>query len=306
MMKAISIAMVAASALALPVLLPTVQAASLAAPHPSSAIHAAAALGISAATAGSDAIAAVGGGQVTHTSRDTYRGLPVYDVHVAYHGQLWDVKVSESGAIVQKRLASEQPSTTGDQPSSPPSATTGPGLSAQAADAAAITAVGGGTVIRTSRDHMGGVAIYDIHVLDNHQLWDVKVSLAQGTILQKKLSNEQPASPSSPGTSPSDSNHGKNETPKPPESESSKANTQTAPSGVTFNQKMATAPPAYSGAVNQAIATVGGIGLKWVKFQPTSHGDYQMNIKIRLAHGTTKVIDVYSGSGQLLSQKTNH
>ena len=269
---------------------PAAAAATHVAGPPATAARLTSAAGISAAAAGQDAVAAVGGGVVSHTSSDTYQGHPIWDVHVLYNSQSWDVKVSMSGTILLKRLASEQPSG-----STTPSA---PAISASQADAIAVKAVGGGTATHTSTDHAAGVPVYDIHVIYQNQVWDVKVNQATGAVVQKKLSSEQPGSSQGSGQS---SDHSK-EAPQKPES-SQHATASTPPAGVVFGQKMTTPPAAYSAYVSAAIAKVSGVSLKWVKFQSKSHGDFQMNIKIHLAHGTTKVIDVFSASGQLLRQK---
>ncbi len=247
---------------------------------------------ISASQADAIAVKAVGGGTVTHTSTDHAAGVPVYDIHVTYQNQVWDVKVNQAtGAVVQKKLSSEQPSGSGTPPSAP-------AISASQADAIAVKAVGGGTATHTSTDHAAGVPVYDIHVIYQNQVWDVKVNQATGAVVQKKLSSEQPGSSQGSGQS---SDHSK-EAPQKPES-SQHATASTPPAGVVFGQKMTTPPAAYSAYVSAAIAKVSGVSLKWVKFQSKSHGDFQMNIKIHLAHGTTKVIDVFSASGQLLRQK---
>ncbi len=68
------------------------------------------------------AVTAVGGGSVQSTSTDTYQGAAVYDIHVFYNSSVYDVKVSQSsGAVVLKKLSSEQPSTPESQASSPES-----------------------------------------------------------------------------------------------------------------------------------------------------------------------------------------
>ncbi len=252
---------------------------------------------ISAAQADVLAVQAVGGGTATHTSTDHAGGVAVYDIHVLYQNQVWDVKVNQtSGAIVQKQLSSEQPQS---PPSSPASSQTPPAgtIPASQADALAIQAVGGGTATHTSTDQASGVAVYDIHVLYQNQVWDVKVNQTSGAIVQKQLSSEQPGSGSSGSSS--------NKTPE-HQSESGGQSISTPPVGVVFGQKMSAAPNAFQSWVTQAISQVHGVSLKWVKFQAKSQGGYQMNIKIHLAQGTTKVIDVFNAQGQLVSQQVSN
>ncbi|MDA8201084.1 MAG: PepSY domain-containing protein [Thermaerobacter sp.] len=253
------------------------------------AVHLTSASGISATAAGQDAAAAVGGGAVIDTSADTYQGQSVWDVHVLEQGQVWDVKVGMTGSILLKKLSSEQPK---HPSSSPPSGST-PAMSAPQADALAIKAVGGGTATHTSTDQAGGVAVYDIHVLYQNQVWDVKVNQTSGAIVQKTLSSEQPGSGSSGSSTDKTAEH---------QSESGGQSISTPPAGVVFGQKMSAAPSAFQSWVTQAISQVHGVSLKWVKFQAKSQGGYQMNIKIHLAQGTTKVIDVFNAQGQLVSQ----
>lgn len=166
----------------------TVQAASLLAPS----------------RAAADAVRAAGGGYATYTSLDHFRGVPVYDVHVKYHQTLWDVKVNMAGAIVQRKVASEQlgsPSSGSDTPSkgtapkklSSPAPSPRPWpVSSTRAGTIAVHAVGGGVVWHVSADHWHGLPVWDVHVLDHHQLFDVKVSQSRGVVMQKKLSSEQP------------------------------------------------------------------------------------------------------------------
>lgn len=53
---------------------------------------------------------AIAGSTLVHTSADHMGGAPVWDIHVARGSQVWDVKVStQSGAVLMKRLSSEQP-----------------------------------------------------------------------------------------------------------------------------------------------------------------------------------------------------
>ena len=66
---------------------------------------------VTAARADQIAVNAVGGGSVQSTSSDTYQGAAVYDIHVLHGSTVNDVKVSQSsGAVVLKKLSSEQPS----------------------------------------------------------------------------------------------------------------------------------------------------------------------------------------------------
>lgn len=161
-------------------------------------------------------------------------------------------------------------------------------VSASQADRIALQAVGGGTVRHTSADHMGTKAVWDVHVLRQGRLLDVKVSQSTGAVVRQKLSSEQPGR-----------GGGR-------ESTGAGSDTSTAPvvvNGITFDKKLSAAPAAYTTYVNQAISAVNGTSLKWVRFQREGQGEYQMNIKIRLTGATTKVTDVFRWSGQLVEQK---
>lgn len=301
------------------------------------------ALNISPQAADAIALAKVGGGSVVKTSIDTYQGAKVYDIHLVFHSKTWDVKVAvTTGSVVMARLAQEQPparSTTTSNPSkpsssdtsgasqpssdstsqsgtagtssNPPTSTVQPStspapqqISIAAADALAIQAVGGGTVQHTSNDSYQGTRVYDIHVLFNGVVYDVKVSQSAGTVLLKKISQESQASQASHSTSSNGASQDSQDAPDKTSPSSTPAPVPTG--GLVFNQKLSAAPAAYQGDVTQAIAQVGGGTLKWVKFMTKSSGDIEMNIKIRLnTKGTIKVKDVLSPTGQLLSQSLN-
>ncbi len=299
------------------------------------------ALNITPQAADAIALAKIGGGSVVKTSIDTYQGAKVYDIHLVFRAKTWDVKiVVTTGSVVLARLAQEQPpaqstatsnppkpsssDTSGaSQPSSdstsqslstpgtssnPPTSTvqasTSPApqqISIAVAGSLAIQAVGGGIVQHTSNDSYQGTRVYDIHVLFNGVVYDVKVSQSAGTVLLKKISQESQASHS---TSSNGASQDSQDAPDKPSPSPTPAPVPTG--GLVFNQKLSAAPAAYQGDVSQAIAQVGGGTLKWVKFMTKSSGNIEMNIKIRLnTKGTIKVKDVLSPTGQLLSQSLN-
>ena len=288
------------------------------------------ALNITPQAADAIAVAKVGAGTVSKTSLDTYHGTQVYDIHLQSHTKIWDVKVSVStGRVVMANWAQEQQtlkpsstlksdSKTSTKPSSKsvdttttltPTTTTlttsipptTPTISSTAADTIALQAVGGGTIQHTSHDTYQGTAVYDIHVLYNGVVYDVKVSQSVGTVLLNKVSPESQPSPSSSTSETSRTS------PDAPDTTTAPPVVTTTPiGGIVFNQKLSTVPAAYQSDVASAIAQVGGGSLKWVKFITKSSGDIEMNIKIHLAaKGTIKVKDVFSPSGQLLSQSLN-
>lgn len=271
---------------------------------------------VDAQTAAADAIKAVGGGTAIRVSADHYQGQSVYDVHVLDNGTLWDVKVAMNGAIVEKKVSLEQPSTNPVPPSeaSPPSgqvsaeassrseshsvaSSSTASVSASQAGTIAVNAVGGGTVVSVSADHWGQLVVWDVHVLDQNQTWDVKVSQSDGAVLSKKLDSEQPDMKSSESPDASKSSDTS-------ESEASSKNVvgATGSAGIVFDQKLATPPSGYLSYVQDAMASVHGVSLKWVKFSLLDNGDYEMAMKIRLDQGTVKVKDRFNASGQLLTQ----
>lgn len=64
---------------------------------------------VSSGQAGQLAVKAVGGGTVLHISSDHYQGTPVWDVHVQYQNQVWDVKISQiTGSVAEKFLSPEE------------------------------------------------------------------------------------------------------------------------------------------------------------------------------------------------------
>ncbi len=264
---------------------------------------------ISQATASADAIQAVGGGAVTHISQDTYQKQPVYDIHVLYHQQIWDVKVlMTTGQILETKRSMEQPSSTGTivtttTTAQAPSTTS---VTAQNASQLALQSVGGGTVQHVSSDHQDRVAVWDIHVLYQNQIWDVKVNAISGAIVQKKLSKEQPASLKSQDPSSQKSQDQSQSSLSDSKDKKDSGTPSTSIPGVIWGQKLTTVPFAYQSYVNQAITAVGGKQLKWVKFIQKNNGNIELNIKIHLnTHGTVKVKDIFSAQGQLLSQSTN-
>ena len=185
-----------------------------------------------------------------------------------------------------------------------PSATTTSSVTAAQADQIAINAVGGGTVQSTSNDTYQGAAVYDIHVLYNSSVYDVKVSQSSGAVVLKKLSSEQPSTPESTSSSSGSSSNSESESNSSTNSGSSTSTT--APiAGVTYGVKLTTVPSQFQTFVNQALTQESG-SLKWVRFSTKENNQTQMNVKINLANGNTvKVIDVFSSSLQLLSQSIN-
>ncbi|MHB1904803.1 MAG: PepSY domain-containing protein, partial [Ferrimicrobium sp.] len=85
----------------------------------------------------------------------------------------------------------------------PVATTVSSSITASQADQAAIAAVGGGTVTSTSSDTYQGSAVFDIHVLYNSTVYDVKVLKATGGVALKKVSSEQPSSAPAPTPTPS-------------------------------------------------------------------------------------------------------
>ena len=269
----------------------------------------------------------VGGGSVSNVSLDHYQGKSVYDIHVSYQGQIWDVKVStSSGAVLLKTLSSEQPSSSATSPSSSSPSSTSPSsatssssslssvasVSQSKAGTIAVNAVGGGVVTHSSHDHSGGVLVWDVHVLYGSTVYDVKVNASTGTVLAKKMSQESVSASSSPSK---ESQTPQSEAPQSPEKVSAKksesaqsSSTPIASSGsssIAWDTKTTAVPSTYQSAVSQALSSAGGT-LKWVKFIKAGHGGVQMNVKIILsARKTTKIIDQFNSSGMLVSQKSS-
>ncbi len=272
------------------------------------------------ATANADqaAINAVGGGRVTHVSNDTYQGHAVYDIHVLHAGTVYDVKVAQStGAVLQKKLSSE--STPNSGTSSSPTPTPGPAnasVSASQGGQLAIDAVGGGSVIHVSADHAQGIAVWDVHVLHQGKVWDVKISQADGSVVRKFLSSEQKdqnlgSAPS--GNHSSDLHHaksgdgGKSQDSKDRQDAQNhtQGSTPVTTAGIVYGVKLQTVPIAYQTYVNQALQQENG-SLKWIKLLRKQDGNTQANIKIRRDQGgTVKVKDLFGGSGLLIEKKVN-
>ena len=198
--------------------------------------------------------------------------------------------------------AAPHPATTSPELSVLPVSANPAPVSAIAAGRYAVKALGGGSVMRVSIDHYQGQSVYDIHILDGGHVWDVKVAVLNGRVLQQKLSSEQSGIRSTPET-PSARTTGY---PRSPQGRSTPEGSGSAMShltwdGIPLGQKITIVPPQFSSYVTQTITLVGGISLKWVRFQATDHGEYQMNVKIRLQQGTTKVKDLFNSSGQMLN-----
>lgn len=71
--------------------------------------HASAQTSVSRTQADQIALRTVPGSTLVHTSADTMKGNPVWDIHVSLNGQIWDVKVNVSnGVVVLKRLSNEK------------------------------------------------------------------------------------------------------------------------------------------------------------------------------------------------------
>ena len=254
-----------------------------------------------AATAAADAVHAVGGGTAAHVSRDTYHSYPVYDVHVLDAGRLWDVLVRMNGTTTNRHLATGQAPDGGHAGGTPPGVGTSPATAVVAAEQIAVRAVGGGTAVRASADHAGGVAIWDVHVLSGGILYTVKVAQASGAVLAQRKSGERPGAAGGEGAG---------RGPEGPEARGG-GRASTPPSGLgglAYGHKYRTPPAEFAATVQAAVAAVGGVGLKWVKFEPKGSrqgaGEFQANVKIRLAHGTTKVKDLFNAAGGLIAQRT--
>ncbi len=180
-------------------------------------------------------------------------------------------------------------------------------ITASQADQVALTVVGGGTVTNTSSDTYQGSAVYDIHVLYNSTVYDVKVLMANGSVVLKKVSNEQSSasSPKDHSTSPKSNAPEKVSAPEngsPSPDKSNSARPTRSGSGITYGVKLTAVPGAFQTFVNQALAQQHGT-FRWVKFSSSQGSDTQMNIKIKLSQGgTVKVIDLFSASNQLIRQ----
>lgn len=247
------------------------------------------------------AINAVGGGSIVHVSKDTYHGQSVYDIHVSYQNTVYDVKVTRTThAVLLKKVSTE--SSPAPTPSSPPSSSSSPrpsAVSRSQGQQIALKTYPNGNIIHVSADHVGGIAVWDIHLQSQGKIYDIKVNRQSGVVVSHRLASEQPSS--SRSTLPS----------KPESSKSSSKSAPTSPSSrqessiTVWNKKTQSIPSALQNPVNQALAQQKG-HLKWVKFIAKSHNDFLMNIKIRKIHGgTLKVKDLFNSSGRLLSSKRN-
>ena len=172
------------------------------------------------------------------------------------------------------------------------------------ADQAALAAVGGGTVTSTSTDTYQGASVYDIHVLFNSVVYDVKVLQSNDSVVLKKVSSESSTPAATTQSAPAES--------QPPEGSSSSSQTTSgssnpvvSTSGITYGVKLTAVPSIFQSFVAQALTQNHGT-LKWVKFTAKTGGETQANIKISLSQGgTVKVIDLISTTGQLISQTVN-
>ena len=89
-------------------------------------------------------------------------------------------------AVPGMALASAQVNSTPIIPVSTPATVS---TTAAQADQAALAAVGGGTVTSTSTDTYQGASVYDIHVLFNSVVYDVKVLQSNDSVVLKKVSS---------------------------------------------------------------------------------------------------------------------
>ncbi len=272
----------------------------------------------SKAQADQAAIHAVGGGQVTHVSNDTYQGQAVYDIHVLYAGTVYDVKVAQStGAVLQKKLSSESTPDGGGSAASSGTSSPTPAhaaVSASQGGQLAMQAVGGGSVLHISADHAQGMPVWDVHVIYQGKVWDVKISQANGSVVRKFLSREQYATRSSRDTSPDvhrgrdgrASQGSRDHRDAHDRADHAAASAPVTTAGVVYGVKLQTVPAAYEVYVNQALQQENG-SLKWVKLIRKDNGNTQANIKIRRNQGgTVKVKDLFGSNGQLIQEKINH
>ena len=229
-------------------------------------------------------------------------------------------------AVPGMALASAQVNSTPIIPVSTPATVS---TTAAQADQAALAAVGGGTVTSTSTDTYQGASVYDIHVLFNSVVYDVKVLQSNDSVVLKKVSSESstpaattqsaPAESQPPEGSSSSSQTTSGSTTQsapaesqPPEGSSSSSQTTSgstnpvvSTSGITYGVKLTAVPSTFQSFVAQALTQNHGT-LKWVKFTAKTGGETQANIKISLSQGgTVKVIDLISTTGQLISQTVN-
>ena len=244
-----------------------------------------------------------GSAQVQKASLDHYQGVLVYDVHVLDGSTVYDVKVNATtDAVMFIKLASEQPSSTSTTSSSNPSSVTSTtSVTATASSdtnakpetkstppvsvsTAAVAAAGGGTVQKISSDHYQGVAVWDVHVLVNGQVKDIKLNQSTLAVMLTKVSKESLG-----------------------KSKDVKTKEVAKPEGEKNHSKSAklaqNIPAQYQAYVQNALQ---GGTLKWLKIKHKKHGEILLLIKVRKpTHGTFKVKDYLSAQGQLLKQKTS-
>ncbi len=257
------------------------------------------------------AIQHVGGGQVTHISSDTYQGQAVYDIHILHQNTLYDVKISKStGSVVQTKLSSEQPTAPISRAPSPSGSQSSTSVSSNQAGQLAVKAVGGGSVMHISSDHYHNTPVWDVHVQYQNQIWDVKISQATGSAVEKFLSPEQGSQSSPSQPSQNNSPDHQSQSNKQDQQDQQDHHSQSAPSspssGIVYGKKLTVPPASYQQYVNQALQQENGT-LKWVKLIQKHGGEIQANIKIRRNQGgTVKIKDLFSSTGQLLQGKANH
>ncbi len=169
-------------------------------------------------------------------------------------------------------------------------------ITPQAADAIAVTKVGHGSVIKTSLDTYQGQKVYDIHVRSTAttKIWDIKVSVANGTVVMARLASEQ--APSTAHSAP------KSDTSKPSESkttspEATKASTPTTPSTPSG------APVSSTTAETTAIHAVGGGTIQHVS-NDTYQGVAVYDIHV-LLNGTRYDVKVSQSTGAVLQKKVS-
>ncbi|OLZ10718.1 hypothetical protein BFX06_11975 [Sulfobacillus thermosulfidooxidans] len=259
------------------------------------------------------AMARVGGGQIIHISNDTYLGQSVYDIHVLFHRIVYDVKIVQmTGQVIEIKRASERPGIV--SPTATKSSSSGAvsaassGISMSQAERLALKAVGGGVVVHISSDHFHSDLVFDIHVKNFNQMWDVKINPFTGRVIEKRLTTENTVGETHSGSSRSpDQTLQTSKSQDTIESESKSVPSAPSASGtIPYGIKLRTVPSAYQSYVTEALHQENGT-LKWVKFIHKDNGDIQVNIKIRRhPGGNIKVKDLFNSSGQLIRQTVEH
>ncbi len=168
-------------------------------------------------------------------------------------------------------------------------------LTSAQADQVAQKSLPGSQVLHQSLDSYHGIPVWDIHLTENGKVWEVKVNRTNGTIVVKRIANEQTSNVTNDSNNYSSTN---------PKTSLGISSFPVSSGNLVYDVKLTKVPAPYQTFVTQALKTEKGTFM-WAKLSHSDNGSVEISIKIRQPSGNTvKVKDLLSNNThQLLSSR---